>query len=895
MAGQELVGRTVGGHYRLEAILGRGGAGIVFRAHHELLDQEFAVKVLHPAMSHDQLLRTRLLREAKSLTRFTHHNAVQMRHCGEEDDGLLYIVMDLCAGETLSRILKTEGRLEEPRARSITLSVLDALSSAHAAGIVHRDLKPANIMVDHDRVKVVDFGLARALHADTDVTAAGGVVGTVGYMAPEQLRAEEVDGRADLFSLGVILHEMLSGKRAFGDGSFVTVMPRILHEPPAPLPENGISARTRAAVKRALEKDPSRRFESAEEFASAIREERRIGETPPKRDRTRMLFLGMVLLVAVLLGFGAVAWMGRRATDRLRRRARAVALAGRFEETIAIQSEILRRRDATALDHLARGKTRTRLRRTTAAKDLSRAEEMLGETPAVLTAWGRYRWRVDHDTKAANLAFRRALEIDAKLLEPRILRLEMLCVSNRPLARTELERLGTLFPDSPYLDIFSSAIAVADGNNERARADAQRAAGKDDRLADAALQVSRALHAWAQSLHARGDHPSARERSREGLRWAQKAIELARQHPAHRDQGLRLPAYYRQSLAIRERLGDADGAREILETLLELNPTDPKTIHDIARTYTWIGDYEAAVALYERLLDVATDDPSHHFRLGFSLQEIARHQGIRGELEQAQGNLDRALEAYDRGLLLKPDDPELHAYSGEAATLRARFSQGRDRTNALAGARAHFGAIPDDAYDFRRAYYFHVAGQPEEALKRMERIGQSTGPAAMTARMWGDLALYRIVVAARLRDEPLLDKAIEAAERVKLVDPVTSAASGWILHGDALRLRARWRKEVPLLEHARRAYAKAVEHSERRPLRRAEAHFLAAEVLLDLSRPDEAVEQARLGLDIHEGQARKKRWFRLASDYQRCARILARAGREKEAERLRQKAQVTGR
>src|SRR5438876_1046654 len=169
-----LIGKTLGGHYRVEARIGSGAMGVVYRARHTLLDQEFAVKVLAEGVGADSEVRRRFLLEAKSLTFFTHKHAVQVRHCGE-DDGLLYLAMDLVRGETLAALLERERPLPEARAAGIALQLLDALDEAHRAGIVHRDLKPGNIMVEtargergvpEDRVRVLDFGLARIVGAE---------------------------------------------------------------------------------------------------------------------------------------------------------------------------------------------------------------------------------------------------------------------------------------------------------------------------------------------------------------------------------------------------------------------------------------------------------------------------------------------------------------------------------------------------------------------------------------------------------------------------------------------------------------------------------------------------------------------------------------------------------
>ena len=233
-----LVGRVLGGHYRIEARIGGGAMGSVYRARHSLLDQDFAVKVLAREVADDPDVRRRFLLEARSLTLFAHKNAVQVRHLGE-DQGLLYLAMDLCPGRTLAVLLEEEGTLPPRRAAAIAIQILDALDEAHLAGIVHRDMKPGNVMVETvpvaggeavDRVRVVDFGLARIVDAERATLPAayrstgGNVVGTVAYMSPEQLRAEEdVDGRSDLFSVGVVLYECLCGRLPFAGTSTMSL------------------------------------------------------------------------------------------------------------------------------------------------------------------------------------------------------------------------------------------------------------------------------------------------------------------------------------------------------------------------------------------------------------------------------------------------------------------------------------------------------------------------------------------------------------------------------------------------------------------------------------------------------------------------------------------------
>ena len=239
-------------------------------------------------------MRSRLLQEAQTLALLSHRNIVAVRHCGEED-GLLYVVMDFCEGEPLRALLTREGALSPERTSAILQQVLAALGEAHERGIVHRDLKPDNIMVgpsldagsDEPHVSVLDFGLARVLE-EARVRMPGAmvstdqhIVGTVAYMSPEQIRAsKELDGRSDLFSLGVVAFEMLAGTLPFHSDDSLSVMMRILESPPPPLPADGpagVPRELRSVVVRALMKDPDDRFQSAGDFAAALR-----GELDPR-------------------------------------------------------------------------------------------------------------------------------------------------------------------------------------------------------------------------------------------------------------------------------------------------------------------------------------------------------------------------------------------------------------------------------------------------------------------------------------------------------------------------------------------------------------------------------------------------------------------------------------
>jgi len=268
-----LTGRTVG-HYLILGRLGEGGMGVVYQARDTRLDRLAALKVMRPDWGGDPDRRRRFVREARTASALNHPNILTIYEI-DADAGVDYIAMEFVAGGTLADIMKS-GPLAAERALRLTAQVADALSAAHAASIVHRDLKPSNIMMpSEDRVKVVDFGLAKlgatgAPAAETvdALTERGAVVGTARYMSPEQAAGHAVDGRSDLFSLGIILYEMLAGRRPFAGDSTASTLAAILRDAPAPIP--GLAPDVARLVERCLQKDPTQRVQSAVELKAAI-------------------------------------------------------------------------------------------------------------------------------------------------------------------------------------------------------------------------------------------------------------------------------------------------------------------------------------------------------------------------------------------------------------------------------------------------------------------------------------------------------------------------------------------------------------------------------------------------------------------------------------------------
>ena len=262
------------GRYEIVAPLGAGGMGEVYKARDTRLGRLAALKVMRPDWAADADRRRHLVREARTASSLNHPNILTIYEI-DADQGVDYIAMEYVGGGTLADLMAS-GPLPARRALRLAAQVADALAAAHEAGIVHRDLKPSNIMLAaEDRVKVVDFGLAKlggpALStAETVETIAptGTVVGTVPYMSPEQAAGRPVDARSDLFSLGTILYEMLSGRRPFGGDSTVSTLAAILRDTPAPL--TGIAPGIARLVERCLRKDAAERFASAGELKAAI-------------------------------------------------------------------------------------------------------------------------------------------------------------------------------------------------------------------------------------------------------------------------------------------------------------------------------------------------------------------------------------------------------------------------------------------------------------------------------------------------------------------------------------------------------------------------------------------------------------------------------------------------
>lgn len=277
-AADPLLGRTIEGKYRFDEKLGAGGMGAVYKATRLLIGDTVAIKVLHPSQAVTAQAGERFRREAQAAARFKHPNSVAIYDFGVTGDGLLYLIMELAEGQSLRRMIQDKGALPLPLAAEIMKQTCAALDEAHRHSIVHRDIKPDNIMVKMTgtgaQVKVLDFGIARIRDlagADT-LTQHGSVIGTPHYMSPEQCLGEELDGRSDIYSLGVVLYEMLSGTAPFnGNTSREIISKHISQRPPQIRSIKAeLSDEIEALLQQVLEKDREARPQTAAVLAKAL-------------------------------------------------------------------------------------------------------------------------------------------------------------------------------------------------------------------------------------------------------------------------------------------------------------------------------------------------------------------------------------------------------------------------------------------------------------------------------------------------------------------------------------------------------------------------------------------------------------------------------------------------
>jgi serine/threonine protein kinase len=314
----QLIGRIVNGKYEVLSILGEGGMGVVYKVRHLILQNKntFALKILHPKLCAQPNFHDRFLREVEIAMELTHENIIQIRDFGMTEQNLLFYTMDFFPGESLKRIIERENPVPPQRIVGITRQILLALGEAHKSGIIHRDLKPDNLLIERthdgtDRVRILDFGIAKILVGDGEAEEKNltqdGVIGTPKYMSPEQASGDGIDGRSDLYALGCIVYEMLTGRVPFDGKSARSTLMSHLTAPPPPLKEvcsrTDVPPHLENLTFRLLAKDREARPASAEEVLALLTGQRPAVAAPAKlsaRARpSRTVWIGAAALLAL--------------------------------------------------------------------------------------------------------------------------------------------------------------------------------------------------------------------------------------------------------------------------------------------------------------------------------------------------------------------------------------------------------------------------------------------------------------------------------------------------------------------------------------------------------------------------------------------------------------------
>jgi eukaryotic-like serine/threonine-protein kinase len=322
-----MVGELIADRYELEELVGTGGMSSVYRARDRLLERQVAIKILHEHYSRDEGYVERFRREARSAAKLSHPNIVTVIDRGEAG-GRQYIVFEFVDGQNLKQLIVGRGRLPVRDALELGIEIGRALAFAHAQGLVHRDVKPQNVLLGNGDVKVTDFGIARSLDVNIGLTQTGTVLGTSEYISPEQATGRQVDPRTDVYSLGVVLYELLAGEPPYSGDSFVSVAMRHVNDaaPSISLARPDVPLRVDAALQRAMAKDPDDRFQSMSDFVVELGNclaglgdqdaERTVISAPaveprarPVRRRRRRLSPVVALLVLIAaVGVGAGAY-----------------------------------------------------------------------------------------------------------------------------------------------------------------------------------------------------------------------------------------------------------------------------------------------------------------------------------------------------------------------------------------------------------------------------------------------------------------------------------------------------------------------------------------------------------------------------------------------------------
>jgi eukaryotic-like serine/threonine-protein kinase len=709
----DLTGRSLK-HYVLNEELGAGGMGVVYRARDTVLDRDVAIKVLPADTVEGADARRRFHREARAASALNHPSVVAIYEIGSAD-GIDFIAMEYVPGQTLRELLRRR-LFSAPEAARYAFQIADALAKAHAAGVVHRDLKPGNIMITDDGlVKVLDFGIARLSEAAAPVpgdattksvfaTREGIALGTVAYMSPEQGRGEEAGPQSDIFSLGIVLFEMLSGQKPFGGDTDLARLHSLHFSPPKDLrvvspdlPDGLVRV-----VQRMLEKDLGARYASMAEVRQALGpfvghapdpaaapsspdRARHVVDAPrpPRRAVRRIALAGVALLaIAAAIGVARVAWMSMSAAR--------VPGAGELAAPVAEPASPydLVRQARALLDRFDREGNVVR-----AIELLERAVEQDNThalAHATLAEAYRHRFSSAPDEQWRNLmtqSARRALTLDPELGAAHIAM--GLSLMGQPgqsaAAERHLERAIELDPRNPVPLIWMAVLLGSTGQRDQARERLDRALALAPGHWRALLELGLINYRAAQYAEAAAAWEQARESAPDSVRV------LAN-----------LAAAYHM-------LDRTEDAASTLQRAIEIEPAAPH-YSNLGTLRFFQGRYEEAIAPLEKAVELR---PSQYRSWGNLADAYRWAPGHRGKAGQAYA---RAIELLREQIAANPADAEL------GSVLALYLAKSGDASGALAQLAALEPKLPDTAAVlFRVAVAYEVAGDRDRALRTIER------------------------------------------------------------------------------------------------------------------------------------------------------------------------------
>ena len=723
-------GTRLAGRYRILELVGVGGMGMVYRAEDEQLGLTVAVKVLRPDLAQHGRRLERFKQELVLARQVSHPNVVRIHDIGSDGE-IVFLTMDFVAGRPLNELIAAEGRLSPERAVGIARQVAAGLAVAHDAGVVHRDLKPGNVLVDDSgRAAISDFGVARSL-AGPGPTLPGAVVGTLDYLSPEQARSSEVDGRADLYALGILLHEMLTGELPFAGGSAAEVLAQRLTGTTRDLRSSGVEVppQLAAIVRRLLQRDPARRYQSARELLEDLG---RLdgGARRPAWRRAALAALGILALLAAGWGVRERVRLARPpATPRPAAAAprHAVALLPLADETGGGELAWV----ASGLpEMLASSLAEGRGLRVLDSQRVFDTLESLKVPPGPLSEAEARRLAELLDTDRLVSGRVRAaggrLRIDLSLISADLpgVPAQSLHAESAPADAFRLiDGLGTTLRERLAAPPVAAAAVVS---RSPAALAAYAAALSDLRRGDSLAAVTSLERAVASDTGYSAAWVRL-ARARETLGRRDAALEAARRAVASAGAGGNRSAYEAQ--AIEQRLlGRPDKAQEILARLVERYPEDAEARVELAEAYGEQGSLDRAMAA----LAVAVRLAPHHPRAWYLL----------GKYSIQAGNARRAIDDYLVHALVVQN--QLGSEEGRADVLNAlgvafnklgELARAAENYEQAAVIRRRIGDERGYATTLRNLAKIHtVRGehaaarrQLEEALPILERLGDGPG------------------------------------------------------------------------------------------------------------------------------------------------------------------------